>query len=85
MRSLLFWNLTRRRLVVNCGRFETTCPSHLQGSGSVTAAYLADIQGQFSVLLPPKWTFKNLLVRQCIHRRKSLGDEISNYLGQNPS
>jgi len=81
---LLFWDVVLRRLVVNYRRFGTTYPSHLQGSGSVNAAYLADTQRQFSVLLPPKWTVKILLVNQCRHRRKILGDEISNYLEQNP-
>jgi len=85
MRSLLFCDITRRRLVVNYRRFGTTYPSHLQGSGSVTVSYVASNQRQFGVLLSPKWTVKNLLVNQCRHRRDSLGDEISNYLEQNPS
>jgi hypothetical protein len=34
MRSLFFWDVTQRRLVVNCGRFGTIDRSYLQGPSS---------------------------------------------------
>jgi hypothetical protein len=34
MRSALFWDITRRRVVIVYRRFGTTYRSHLQGSGS---------------------------------------------------
>ena len=32
LRSALFWDITRRHVVIVYRRFETTYPSHLQGS-----------------------------------------------------
>ena len=37
----LFWDFTRHRMVVPYRRFETTCPSHLQGSSSPTRTLTA--------------------------------------------
>jgi hypothetical protein len=36
MRSTLFWDITRRHVVIVYRRFGTTYPSHLQGSGVIS-------------------------------------------------